>query len=98
MPWYFNFHNESGLAFHQYALPGRPASHACIRLLERDAIWLFEWGESWILDERGWEVLDSRTPVWIFGEYDFDAPPPWRWRGWRRASPCRPRHCVETVR
>jgi hypothetical protein len=29
---------------------------------------LFEWGESWILDDRGWEVLDPGTPVWIFGE------------------------------
>ena len=82
MPWYFNFHNDRGLAFHQYALPGRPASHACIRLLERDAKWLFEWGESWILDERGWEVLDPGTPVWIFGEYDFDAAPPWRSLAW----------------
>jgi hypothetical protein len=30
MPWYFNFHNERGLSLHEYALPGRPASHACI--------------------------------------------------------------------
>jgi hypothetical protein len=82
MPWYFNFHNERGLAFHEYALPGRPASHACVRLLERDAMWLFDWGEGWILDERGWNVLDPGTPVWIVGLYDFDAPPPWRSVRW----------------
>lgn len=86
MPWYFNFHNERGLAFHEYALPGRPASHACIRLLERDATWLFDWGEGWVLDERGWEVLDPGTPVWIVGQYDFDSPPPWRSLQWLSAG------------
>jgi lipoprotein-anchoring transpeptidase ErfK/SrfK len=82
MPWYFNFHNQRGLAFHEYALPGYPASHACVRLLERDAKWLFEWGEVWKLDEPGWQVIDSGTPVWIIGQYDFDAPPPWRSLEW----------------
>jgi lipoprotein-anchoring transpeptidase ErfK/SrfK len=82
MPWYFNFHNERGLALHEYVLPGRPASHACIRLLERDATWLFDWGQGWVLDERGWEVLDPGTPVWVIGQYDFDAPPPWRSLEW----------------
>jgi hypothetical protein len=77
LPWYFNFHNERGLSFHQYALPGEPASHACVRLLERDARWIFEWGEGWTLDERGWEVLEEGTPVWILGEYGYDRPPPW---------------------
>ncbi len=78
MPWYFNFDNEGGLAFHQLMLPGRPASHSCIRLLERDARWLYGWGEGWVLDERGWNVLDPGTPVLILGRYDFSAPPPWR--------------------
>jgi hypothetical protein len=77
MEWYFNFHNERGISFHQYALPGYPASHSCVRLLERDARWLFDWGESWELDDRGWRVLEEGTPVWLLGEYDFDAPPPW---------------------
>ena len=44
MRWCFNFVNREGLAFHAYALPGYPASHGYIRLLERDAQWLFEWG------------------------------------------------------
>jgi len=77
MEWYFNFHNERGLALHQYALPGRPASHACIRLLERDARWLYRWGDGWELDERGWEARRSGTPLWIVGQFDFDAPQPW---------------------
>ena len=86
MPWYFNFHNDRGLAFHEYALPGRPASHACIRMLERDAKWLFDWGEGWTLDQRGWEVLEPGTPVWIIGHYDFDSPPPWRSLTWLAAG------------
>jgi hypothetical protein len=75
MPWYFNVRNEEGVAFHAYALPGRPASHGCIRLLERDAVWLFGWGDEWTLDDG--RILEAGTPVLISGRYDFDAPPPW---------------------
>lgn len=82
MPWYFNFHNERGLSLHEYTLPGHPASHACIRLLERDARWLFEWGETWTLDDRGWEVLDHGTPLLIHGCYAYDDPPPWLSLAW----------------
>lgn len=86
MPWYFNFHNDRGLALHQLELPGYPASHACIRLLERDARWLYDWGEGWVLDERGWNVLDQGTPVLILGRYDFDVQPPWRSLEWLAAG------------
>jgi hypothetical protein len=74
MPWYFNFEHRRGLAFHEHPLPGQPASHACIRLLRDDARWLYEWGEPWKLDDRGWEILEWGTPVLILGAYDFDAP------------------------
>jgi lipoprotein-anchoring transpeptidase ErfK/SrfK len=77
MEWYYNFHNERGISLHQYELPGRPASHACVRLLERDARWIYDWGEGWTLDARGWRVLEHGTPLWVVGAYDFDAPPPW---------------------
>ncbi len=75
--WYFNYDNRSGRSFHQYELPGLPASHGCIRLLNRDALWLYEWGGSWTLDERGLNVVSYGTPVVILGEYDYDADPPW---------------------
>jgi hypothetical protein len=78
MPWYFNFENDRGLSFHAYALPGQPASHACVRLLARDAQWLYEWGEEWELDALGAKILRPGTPVAIFGRYDFDRPPPWQ--------------------
>ena len=82
MRWYFNFGNREGLAFHEYALPGMPASHGCIRLLERDAEWLFNWGDEWFLDATGTRVLTAGTPVLIVGSYDFTAPPPWRSLDW----------------
>ena len=77
MEWYFNFENKRGLAFHQYELPGRPASHACIRLLKRDAAWLYHWGKSWTLTPDGREILQPGTPVYIMGEYAFEEPKPW---------------------
>jgi len=76
--WYFNFHNDRGHSFHQYQLPGVPASHGCVRLLSRDAQWIYEWGEEWELDERGWNIETQGSPVVLVGEYDFQNSPPWR--------------------
>ncbi|HXG88743.1 MAG TPA: L,D-transpeptidase family protein [Vicinamibacterales bacterium] len=44
LEWYFNFIPTRGIAFHQYSLPGRAGSHGCVRLLQRDAEWLYNWG------------------------------------------------------
>jgi len=77
MPWYFNFANDLGLALHQYTLPGRPASHGCVRLLAEDAKWLFNWGEGWTLDAETRELLQTGTLVLLTGRYNFKAPPPW---------------------
>ena len=82
MPWYFNVESHVGLAFHAYSLPGRPASHGCIRLLQRDARWLFEWGDEWVLDATATHILTAGTPVLIVGAYDFASPPPWRSPEW----------------
>ena len=78
LPWYFNFHNKRGHSFHEYELPGKPASHGCIRLLGRDAEWLYEWGEEWILGPRGWAVERDGTAVLVVGEFDHDKEPSWR--------------------
>ena len=77
MEWYFNFDNIAGLSLHEYELPGRPASHGCVRLLERDARWLYAWGDGWTLRENG-EVATHGTPLLILNEYPFDSSPPWR--------------------
>jgi hypothetical protein len=82
MPWYFNFANDEGLSFHGYTLPGRPTSHGCVRLLERDARWLFGWGDEWTLDHDETRVLKPGTPVFVVGAYDFDAAPPWQSMEW----------------
>ncbi len=74
--WYFNFHNFRGLAFHEFDLPGVPASHACVRLLARDAMWIYQWGDSWVLDAAG-QLAQRGTPVVIVGQYAFDAEKPW---------------------
>jgi hypothetical protein len=82
MHWYFNFGSREGLALHAYSLSGYPDSHGCIRLLERDAQWLFEWGQTWMLDPSGTRVLTPGTPVFIVGQYNFDVAPPWRSLRW----------------
>jgi hypothetical protein len=75
--WYFNFINERGISFHEFELPGRPASHACVRLLARDAKWLFDWGQQWRLNPDRLHVDETGTPVMILGAYDFKHPPQW---------------------
>jgi len=74
--WNFNIENKKGVGFHQYDLPGYPASHSCLRLLEKDAKYLYEWADQWVLaDEEN--VKFKGTPVIVFGSYNFDAPKPW---------------------
>ena len=75
--WYFNFSNERGYSFHEYELPGLPASHGCVRMLRRDAYWMYEWGDSWELDERGWNIERAGTPVLVLGAYSHSDPQPW---------------------
>jgi L,D-transpeptidase catalytic domain len=81
MPWYFNFSNKIGLGLHQYTLPGRPASHGCVRLLLPDAKWLFNWGQGWELAADG-QVLANGTPVMIVGGYDYEGARPWLLPEW----------------
>ena len=81
MPWFFNFCNRIGLGLHQYTLPGRPASHGCVRLLRPDAEWLFYWGQGWTLASDG-QVLVNGTPVLIVGGYDYKGTRPWLQAAW----------------
>lgn len=82
LEWYFNFVNARGVSFHQFDLPGYAASHACVRLLPRDAEWLFGWGEQWKLDESGRQIVQPGTPVLILGSYDARASAPWMSIDW----------------
>jgi lipoprotein-anchoring transpeptidase ErfK/SrfK len=78
LPWYFNLDNFDGISIHQYEMPGYPASHSCVRLFEQDALWLYGWGEQWILSPNGRERLAHGTPVIVFGTYDYKAKAPWK--------------------
>jgi hypothetical protein len=76
LKWNFNIENKKGVGFHQYELPGYPASHSCLRLQEKDAKFLYKWADQWVLaDEEN--VKFKGTPVVVFGSYNFDAPKPW---------------------
>jgi len=74
--WNFNIANKLGVGWHQYELPGYPASHSCLRLQEKDAKYLYTWADQWILknDEN---ILVKGTPVIVFGAYPFGESKPW---------------------
>jgi len=76
LDWYVNFIALKGVAFHQYALPGGPASHGCVRLLEEDARWIYRWTDEWV-PGRGSRVVRYGTPVLVFGDWAADLPAPW---------------------
>ena len=74
--WNFNIENKLGIGWHQYAMPGYPASHSCLRLLEWDARYLYDWADQWILDKNE-NVVAKGTPVIVYGEYNFKGRRPW---------------------
>lgn len=76
LKWNFNIANKAGIGWHQYSMPGYPASHSCLRLQESDAKYLFNWADKWILENKT-TVTVKGTPVIVFGSYDFHAPKPW---------------------
>lgn len=75
LPWYFNVHNRHGFGWHQYDLPGFHASHSCMRILEEDAKWLYQWADQWRLTNKGMTVEAKGTPVFIFGDTNFKQRP-----------------------
>ena len=76
LKWNFNIENKLGVGFHEYALPGYPASHSCLRLLEKDAKLLYEFADQWVL-ESDQKVKFKGTPVIVFGSFDFKSQKPW---------------------
>ncbi len=76
LKWNFNIENKLGVGFHQYELPGYPASHSCLRLTEKDARYLYSWADQWILYNQD-SVQVKGTPVIVFGAYPFESAKPW---------------------
>ena len=78
LPWCFNLDDNAGIAFHQFDLPGYPASHGCVRLLEDDAKWIYDWADQWVLSKADSSVVAFGTPVIIFGDYSYGEKPVWK--------------------
>lgn len=76
--WYLNLDNFQGVSLHQFELPGRPASHSCVRLLEEDAEWLYVWADQWQLGPDRRTILRDGTPVVVFGDWKYGGRAPWR--------------------
>lgn len=77
LKWNFNIANKLGVGWHEYEMPGYPASHSCLRLMEEDAKYLYTWADQWVLNKKD-EVEVQGTPVIVFGSYDFSGPKPWK--------------------
>ena len=78
LPYNFNIHNTLGIGWHQYELPGYPASHSCLRLLMDDAKWMYNYADTWILNKGGATVRANGTPVIVFGDYAWGQKKPWK--------------------
>ncbi len=79
LPYNFNVHNTLGIGWHEYDLPGFPASHSCLRLLHDDAKFLYNWADQWILNKGGATVKANGTPVIVYGEYNWGGKKPWKY-------------------
>ena len=86
MYWVMNFHADKGMHVHQYEMPtGGPLSHGCVRLIDADAKWVYEWGDTWKTTSRakgiasvGAKILEQGTTVLIIGTEPEGKPQPFR--------------------
>ena len=83
MYWVFNFHEERGIHIHQYAMPtGGPRSHGCVRLVEDDAVWVYNWADSWRTSRgngfgsQSGRILEQGTIVLVIGNEPTGLPLP----------------------
>ena len=76
MYWVFNFVESRGIHIHQYAMPtGGPQSHGCVRLVEDDAKWVYDWASGWKRNAAG-KILRQGTTVLVIGDEPKNKPSP----------------------
>lgn len=87
MYWVFNIHNARGVHVHQYAFPtGGPTSHGCVRLIDADAQWIYNWADPWkTTNGTGYassmaRVLAPGTTVLVLGDDPEGRPHPFVFR------------------
>lgn len=78
LPYNFNIFNIDGIGWHEYDLPGYPASHSCLRLLKEDAVWLYSYADTWILNPGGATTKAKGTAVLVYGDYPWGKRRPWK--------------------
>jgi len=79
LQWSWNIDPKGGgISMHLYNLPGKPASHGCVRLMLDDAKWFYAWADGSKSGKNGMKKLVYGTPVIIFGDYDYSLPQPWK--------------------
>lgn len=76
LKWNVNIENKKGVGWHQYEMPGYPASHSCLRLFEEDAKQLYKWADEWKIKGTD-KIVSKGIPVIVFGKYSFDGTKPW---------------------
>ena len=65
MYWVVNFHQARGMHVHQYEMPtGGPLSHGCVRLVDADAKWVYDWADTWTVTS-GKDDISSITSRFI---------------------------------
>jgi len=80
MPFTINFHSQAGSAFHKFSMPGKPASHSCVRQFLDDAEWLYYWVDLAKYNSNGKPIRMSGTPVIIIDHYDHSPGEGGKWK------------------
>jgi len=74
MYWVFNFVEERGIHVHQYPMPsGGPMSHGCVRLVDEDAKWIYDWADGWQKGSSGFKsgfgtIARQGTTILVIGD------------------------------